>query len=88
MDVTLVSDDLVCLKAHKFVLSACSPVLKDILLKNKENVEEKTDKMLLEFIKDLSKRLNENVFIKGGEYIINQTRVILDLPILAMKSKV
>ena len=33
-DVTLVSDDQIQFKAHRFVLSACSPVLKDILLDN------------------------------------------------------
>ena len=31
-DVTLISDDKVAFKAHKYVLSACSPVLKNILL--------------------------------------------------------
>jgi len=46
---------------------------KDILLKKEENVEEKTDKKLLELTRDISKRLNENVFSKEGEYIINQT---------------
>ena len=30
-DVTLVSDDKIPLQAHKYVLSACSPVLKTIL---------------------------------------------------------
>ena len=29
-DVTLVSDDKVAFPAHKFVLGACSPVLKDL----------------------------------------------------------
>jgi hypothetical protein len=33
-DVTLVCDDLIQFQSHKFVLSACSPVLKDLLLKN------------------------------------------------------
>ena len=33
-DVTLVSDDLEKFPAHKFVLSASSPVLKEILLQN------------------------------------------------------
>ena len=42
---------------------------------------------MLELIIDISKKLNENVFSKKGEYIINQTRVILDLPKLAMKVK-
>ena len=33
-DVTLVSDDQIQVKAHKLVLSACSPVLKNLLLNN------------------------------------------------------
>ena len=33
-DVTLVSDDQIQIKAHKIVLSACSPVLKNILVNN------------------------------------------------------
>ena len=33
-DVTLVSDDKVAFHAHKFVLSSCSSVLKDLLLNN------------------------------------------------------
>ena len=33
-DVTLVSEDDWQVKAHKFVLSACSPVLRKILLNN------------------------------------------------------
>jgi hypothetical protein len=33
-DVTLVSDDKAQFQAHKVVLSACSPVLKDLLLHN------------------------------------------------------
>ena len=33
-DVTLVSDDKAAFKAHKFVLGASSPVLKDLLLNN------------------------------------------------------
>lgn len=35
-DVTLVSDDFIQTPAHKFVLCAHSPFLKNILLKNKE----------------------------------------------------
>ena len=31
-DVTLVSDDKIAFKAHKFVLGACSPVLRDLLI--------------------------------------------------------
>ena len=37
-DVTLVSDDQKQFKAHKIVLSACSPVLKTMLLENSEVV--------------------------------------------------
>ena len=33
-DVTIVSDDMIDYEVHKFVLSAGSPVLKEILLKN------------------------------------------------------
>ena len=33
-DVTLVSDDQIMIPAHRFVLSACSPVLKNILVNN------------------------------------------------------
>ena len=33
-DVTLVSDDETQIHAHKFVLSACSPMLKNLLVKN------------------------------------------------------
>ena len=33
-DVTLVSDEQIPFQAHKFVLSACSPVMKDLLLNN------------------------------------------------------
>merc|ERR1719300_564717 len=33
-DVTLVSDELTKFKVHKFVLSACSPIFKEILLNN------------------------------------------------------
>jgi hypothetical protein len=33
-DVTLVSDEQIQFQAHKFVLSACSPVLKNLLLNN------------------------------------------------------
>ena len=33
-DVTLVSDDKVAFPVHKFVIGACSPVLKDLLIKN------------------------------------------------------
>merc|ERR1719318_693537 len=33
-DVTLVSDDQIQFQAHKFVLSACSPILKNLLLNN------------------------------------------------------
>jgi len=33
-DVTLVSDDKKLFSAHKFVLAACSPIMKDLIIKN------------------------------------------------------
>ena len=36
-DVTLVSDDEIQIKAHKIVLSACSPVLKELLLEHPQS---------------------------------------------------
>ena len=33
-DVTIVSEDLIDYKSHKFVLSACSPLMKEILMQN------------------------------------------------------
>lgn len=33
-DVTLVSDEKVSFEAHKCILAACSPILKDLLLEN------------------------------------------------------
>ena len=36
-DVTLVSDDDKQIRAHKFILSSCSPVLRHILLNNPHN---------------------------------------------------
>ena len=36
-DVTLVTDDQIQIPAHKIVLSACSPVLKSLLLNNPDS---------------------------------------------------
>ena len=33
-DVTLVGDDNIQIKAHKVVISACSPILRNLLIKN------------------------------------------------------
>jgi hypothetical protein len=57
-DVTLVSDDLIQFKAHKCVLSACSPVLKNLLLNNSHSypliylrgVKQKELQSILQFI--------------------------------------
>merc|ERR1712079_996152 len=38
-DVTLISDDKKLLKAHRNILSACSPVLKDILQIDTQNIQ-------------------------------------------------
>lgn len=59
----------------------------DMLQNKKENVVDKTDKMLLQVIKDISKRLGEEVFSEEGEQVIEKTRIILDLPTLALKIK-
>ena len=59
----------------------------DILINSKENVEEKADKKLLELTRDISNRLNKEVFSKEGEAVIGHARIILDLPKLAIKVK-
>ena len=55
----------------------------DILANNKEYVEDKTYKKLLELTKDISNRLSNEVFSKDGKYMIKKTRKTLDLPSLA-----
>ena len=57
----------------------------DILANDKEDVEDKTDKKLLELTKDISDRLTQDVFTEEGREIIEKTRIILDLPSLAVK---
>ena len=59
----------------------------DMLLNKRENVVEKTDKMLKELIRDISKGLDEDVFSEEGADVIGRTRTILDLPGLAIKIK-
>ena len=56
-----------------------------MLMNNKEDVEEKTNRKLIELTKDISKRLREEVFSEEGEEIIGYTRTLLDLPTLAVK---
>ena len=58
---------------------------KDILMNEKEDVENKTDQKLLELTKDISERLTQDVFSKEGRDIIENTRTLLDLPNLAIK---
>lgn len=60
---------------------------KDILANNKEDVVDKTDKKLLELAKDISQRLTQDVFSNEGKVMIENTRILLDLPSLAMKIK-
>ena len=50
---------------------------------NKEDVENKTDKKLVELTKDISQRLSQNVFSKKGEDTIGHIKYISDLPGLA-----
>ena len=40
----------------------------DILANNKEDVEDKTNKKLLELTKDISNRLSNDVFSREGKY--------------------
>jgi hypothetical protein len=57
-DVTLVSDDQIHFKAHKFVLTACSPTLKHLLLNNPHShpliylkgVEQQELELILQFM--------------------------------------
>ena len=58
---------------------------KDILINEKEDVEDKTDQKLLELTKEISERLTQDVFSKEGRDIIENTRTLLDLPNLAVK---
>ena len=60
---------------------------RDMLINSKENVEDVTNKKLIELTKDISKRLNEDVFNEEGEEIIGYTRTVLDLPALAIKMR-
>ena len=59
----------------------------DMLLNKKENVVDKSDRMLKEVVRDISKRLSDEVFSKDGEEVINRTRTILDFSRLALKIK-
>ena len=46
-DVTLVSDDKIAFKARKFVLGACSPVLRELLIENFHPQPLKLEKIIL-----------------------------------------
>ena len=75
-DVTLVSDEQIQIKAHKIVLAACSPVLKDLLMNNSQ-----IDPVLILCdvnYQDLQSLLD---FIYLGEIKINRERLndFLDL---------
>ena len=52
-----------------------------------DDTEKKTDKKLLSVVQCLSRRLKLNVYSSEGISSIEQTRVILDLPALAIKIK-
>ena len=60
---------------------------KDILVNNKVDVEDKSDKELLALARDISRRLEDDVFGEEGKVVIQRTRTILDLPSLAIKIK-
>ena len=53
----------------------------------KENTEKKCDEKLLKVVKGLSAGLSNDVYSPEGKAVIEETRVILDLPTLALKLK-
>jgi hypothetical protein len=69
-DVTLVGDDNVKIQAHKFILGACSPKMKEILISNKE------PHPLLQFKGTLHHEIQAILhFIYLGETTIDQDRI-------------
>lgn len=52
-----------------------------------ESTEKKIDKRLLNLVKELSAGLSEKVYSSEGKAVIEETRVVLDLPDLALKLK-
>jgi hypothetical protein len=58
---------------------------RDILINNKENVQEKSDKKLIELAQEISRKLTDEVFSEEGKAVIGHTRTILDFARLAIK---
>ena len=69
-DVTLVSDEQIQLQAHKIVLSACSPVLKNILM-NAEHPKP------IIYLKGFEKKELDSIlqFMYLGEALVHQDRI-------------
>ena len=69
-DVTLVCDDRQYIKAHRYILSACSPVFKDMLEIDTSNVHP------LIYLRGIKYSEMESImqFIYSGEATINQER--------------
>ena len=69
-DVTLVSDEQTPFQAHKFVLSSCSPVLKEIILKHPH------DHPII-YLRDVSDQALHSIlsFIYHGKVVIQQNDI-------------
>ena len=52
-----------------------------------EDTEKKSDERLLTLVNELSAGLSEKVYNTEGKTVIEETRVVLDLPALALKPK-
>ena len=77
-DVTLVSDDQVYFQAHRIVLSACSPVLKHLLL-----TDPQAHPML--FLRNINQRELKSLlsFMYFGEVAVQKNSIQLFLDIAA-----
>ena len=58
---------------------------KDILVNTKVDVQEKSDKKLVELAQEISRKLTDEVFSEEGKAVIGHTRTILDFARLAIK---
>jgi len=67
-DVTLVSDDKIPFQAHKFILSACSPMMKDLMMDNPNShpiiflrgIKQEELRTILEFIYHGTVRISQD----------------------------
>lgn len=57
------------------------------IVRAREDTEKKSDKRLLELVKELPAGLGENIYSSEGKAVIEEARVVLDLHPLALKLK-